>query len=83
MLYPLPWRAIQRQSSEGAHTIQLNTMTIEVWYTLNGSPPSRVKVEDGANVVDLKIAIKMACPNTLNAERCRPYSAQGVRWCRC
>jgi hypothetical protein len=40
-------------------------MTMSVWYKLDDGDPSHVKVEDGANVDDLKEAIKKKNENSL------------------
>jgi hypothetical protein len=40
-------------------------MTMSVWYKLDDGDPSQVKVEDGANVDDLKEAIKKKNENSL------------------
>ena len=41
------------------------TRTIEVWYKLDDASPDKVKVEDGADVADLKDAVKAKWGNRL------------------
>jgi hypothetical protein len=59
-------------------SIHINTMTkVHVWYTLDGESPAKVKVQDDADVDDLRNAVKEKWPELkdIAAARLKVYAA--------